>query len=200
MTILIVSGGEYAPLPGLPYDYVIACDRGYLYAAEMQIRPDLIIGDFDSAPEPDGNIPVERYPSHKDDTDTMLAVKKALAFPCEKINIACALVNRLDHTFANIQAGAYAAEKGADVRLCGRDTEAWIFCNKTGTFARRNGFSLSVFSLTDFCSVSIAGAGYNCRDLLIRNTYPVGISNEWASDEISVTGKKGIVMVMESRL
>ena len=200
MTVLIVSGGEYVPLPDLIFDYVIACDKGYLYAREMNIRPDLIIGDFDSAPEPSEDIPVERYSSHKDDTDTMLAVKKALDLQCKELIIACALGNRLDHTFANLQAGAYAAENGVDAHLCGRDTDVWIFCHKARKFTRRTGYSLSVFSLTDSCSVSITGAEYNCQELLIRNTYPIGISNEWASDEILVSAAEGTVMVMESRL
>ena len=79
MKALIISGGDYSPIPDLSCDYVIACDRGYLHAEKMGIRPDLILGDFDSAPVPDGKIQVEQYPVRKDDTDTMLAVKKALS-------------------------------------------------------------------------------------------------------------------------
>ena len=200
MTVLIVSGGEYAPVSHLSWDFVIACDRGYLHAQKMGIRPDLILGDFDSAPVPDGTVPVDRYPDHKDDTDTMLAERKALSLNCTEIIIACAFGGRLDHTYANIQAGAYAAENGPAVRLCGTDTEAWIFRGRTLHFCRRTGYSFSVFSVTDSCSVTISGAEYECSGLLIRNTFPVGISNEWVSDRITVTAEDGIAMVMESRI
>ncbi len=200
MTALIVSGGDYAPVGNLSCDWVIACDRGYLHAQEMGIRPDLIIGDFDSAPVPDSGIPVETHPWRKDDTDTMLAVKKALERGCKEITIACAFGGRLDHTCANIQAGAYAAEHGALARLCGTDTEAWIFRDRSVTFPRRAGCSFSVFSVTDTCSVSISGAEYDCSDLLIRNTFPIGISNAWKEDQITVAGNNGILMVMKSRM
>ena len=112
MTALIISGGDYFPIPDLSCDYVIACDLGYLHAEKMGIRPDLILGDFDSAPVPDGKIPVEQHPVRKDDTDTMLAVKKALSLGYADLVMACAFGGRLDHAYANIQAGAYAAEQG----------------------------------------------------------------------------------------
>ncbi len=199
MTALIISGGVYSPVPDILYDCVIACDCGYLHAQHAGIFPDLIVGDFDSAPVPDGSIPTERYPSKKDDTDTMLAIKKALSEGCAEIIVACAFGGRLDHTYANMQAGAYAAEHGAAVRLCGAETEAWIFQNRTMNFPLRAGYSFSVFSITDSCCVTITGAEYECSDLIIRNTFPIGISNEWKSDQITVTGNHGIIMVMESR-
>ena len=200
MTALIITGGNYAPIELQSFDYVIACDRGYLHAQKMEIRPDLIIGDFDSAPVPEGSIPVESYPAHKDDTDTMLAVRKVLAMRCSKIIIACAFGGRLDHTYANIQAAAYAAGHEAIVRLCGEDTDAWVFSDQTMRFRRRADYSLSVFSISDTCNVTITGAEYNCPDTIIRNTFPVGISNEWKEDQISVTARNGILMVMESRI
>ena len=90
---LLLSGGEYAPLPedlrnDTKYDLVIACDRGLSHAEKLGVRPDLVIGDFDSYPgtegevSPDGEtvqgIPVIRLNPVKDDTDTMSAVRYAL--------------------------------------------------------------------------------------------------------------------------
>ena len=199
MSVLIITGGDYCPYPGHSYDYVIACDRGYLHAERMGVRPDLILGDFDSSPVPDGCIPFEQFSSHKDDTDTMLAVRKALSLHHREIIISCAFGGRLDHTVANIQAGAYAADHQAVVQLLGADTKAWIFRDKTLCFPRQSGYSLSVFSLTDSCLVSITGTEYECRNLAIRNIFPIGISNEWISDMARIAVKGGIAMVMESR-
>lgn len=196
MTVLIISGGDFAPLPDTACDYVIACDKGYLYAREMGIRPDLIIGDFDSAPVPEDDVPVERHPARKDDTDTMLAVRKALSLGGYDIVIACAFGGRLDHTLANIQAGIYAAERGGTARLRGTGTEAVVFRNGVFTFPRREHWSLSVFSLSRRSVVSISGAVYNGDRLQLSSDFPLGISNGWAEDKITVTGHEGLIMVM----
>ena len=169
MTALIISGGDYAPVSGRDYGFVVACDRGWLHAQRMGIRPGLILGDFDSAPVPEGDIPVEIHPRQKDDTDTMLAMKKTLAQDCGEITVAC-----------------------------GEDTEAWIFRDRSLAFPRRAGYSFSVFSLTDTCSATIAGAEYECRDLAIRNTFPVGVSNEWTGDTADLRFGEGILAVFLS--
>lgn len=45
----IVSGGRFSPLTDLEKcGYIIACDKGYVYLAERGLRPDLLVGDFDS--------------------------------------------------------------------------------------------------------------------------------------------------------
>ena len=46
---VIVCGGEYAPIgPLREGDFVIACDSGYRWCLREGIRPDLLLGDFDS--------------------------------------------------------------------------------------------------------------------------------------------------------
>ena len=59
--------------------FIICADSGYDKALQAGIKPNLILGDFDSLenPLPD-NIETMRSPAHKDDTDTMLAVRTAL--------------------------------------------------------------------------------------------------------------------------
>ena len=45
----IVSGGRFSPLTDIEKcGYIIACDRGYEYLHEAGLRPDLLVGDFDS--------------------------------------------------------------------------------------------------------------------------------------------------------
>lgn len=107
------------PLPAIgPEDYVIAADAGYMQLGG--IRPDLVVGDFDSlgfAPE---NERVVRHPARKDDTDTLLAVKLGLEKGCTRFVILGGLGGRLDHTIANIQTLSYLAARAARGCLAGR--------------------------------------------------------------------------------
>ena len=200
---LIVSGGEFAPLPEdlRRPAFVIACDRGWQYARRLGLSPDLTVGDFDSAPPPETGAPVERVPTRKDDTDTMLAARRALEKGFRDIAVCCAFGGRLDHTLANLQTAAWLVSHGARVRLTGTDTDALAFSGGTAEFPRRDGWSLSVFALTDACDgVSIRGTKYECESAALTSAFPLGVSNVWAEEEAVISVKSGILLVMQSRL
>ena len=104
----------------LPGDYVIACDAGYLNARTLGVVPDLIVGDFDSAPRPEGeNLVV--LPAEKDDTDTHYAARLAVEKGFEQVLILGVLGGaRLDHSLAAIAAGLWLAKQGPEVTIAGR--------------------------------------------------------------------------------
>ena len=202
-TCLIVSGGELAPLPPelRRPAFVIACDRGWQHAQALMLRPDLIVGDFDSAPPPETDAPVERVPTRKDDTDTMLAARRALELGFRDVAVCCAFGGRLDHTLANLQTAAWLVSRGARVRLLGADTDALVFSGGSAVFPRRDGWSLSVFALSDSCAgVTVRGAKYACENETLTNAFPLGVSNVWASEEATVSARSGILLVIQSKL
>ncbi|MCR4849657.1 MAG: thiamine diphosphokinase [Lachnospiraceae bacterium] len=208
---LIISGGEYNPLPkGLRYDHVIACDKGIIYSEKMNIVPDVIIGDFDSTDESvvsdyilthsfDQNR-VLKFPSHKDDSDTMLAIREALKKGYSHLEIVCALGGRLDHTLANIQSMAYAAEQGASLcRISGKRDILTVIKDSSLILEKKEGYSLSVFSLSDRClNVNIRGSAYDAEGITLTGTFPLGLSNEYVSDRVSVSVETGILLIVES--
>ena len=122
---VVISGGDFSPVPGIsPDDFVIACDRGYVYCERLGLRPDLIISDFDSYTGPvDSEIPLNRFVSEKDDTDTMLAVRYAVEHGFHELLLCCALGGRLDHLIANLQSLVYAQKHGLPAVLLSEDTE-----------------------------------------------------------------------------
>ena len=203
---LLISGGEYAPLPeafreNIRYDLVIACDRGYANARKLGIRPDLLIGDFDSLEsEPETDIPVIRLNPVKDDTDTMSAVRYALREGCTEVTICCAFGGRFDHSLANVQTAAFLEDHGARAVICGRGTVLYSLKNAALTLARVPDSYLSVFSVSDVCAgVSISGTKYTLENAEITNRFPIGVSNEWTEETARVSVKNGLLIVIVSR-
>jgi len=196
---LIISGGEFAPLPaGLRFDFCIACDRGFEYAERLGIRPDLIVGDFDSASHiPEGDIPVVRLPAMKDDTDTMSAVKTALDTGYTELHIVCAFGGRLDHTLANVQTAAYVTAHGGHCHMYGKEAELTVVKNGELRLPEKKHSYLSVFAIGGPCSgVSLSGTGYELSDACLTPDYPLGVSNEWAGPEAVITVKNGMLAVV----
>jgi len=202
-TCLIISGGDFSPIPGkIEYDYVIACDHGYDHARTLKIKPDLIVGDFDSCCSDASDyedIPVREFPTHKDDSDTMLAIRYALSAGYKHIIISCALGGRLDHTLANIQSMAFVASHGGECELISKSEYLRTFTGGMISLPRKDGYSLSVYALSDQCTnVSITGSAYDCEGITLSNTFPLGLSNYWKSDRVTVKMTDGILLIVES--
>ena len=202
---LIISGGEYHELPEVYQTespaFIIACDRGWQHAEKMGLIPDLVVGDFDSAPPP-SHLPWERVPTRKDDTDTMLAVKEALKRGYRHLAILCAFGGRLDHSLANIQAGAFAALQGAITQLYGADTRGLVSAGPANLILpRREGWSLSLFSLSERCGgLSLKGTKYDGKNLCLDSSFPLGVSNVWTEDRAEIAFESGILLILESQL
>ena len=97
---VVVCAGEYGPIEHerLHDDFVICCDGGYKAAVAMGLKPDLLVGDFDSLQEPlPKNVEILRFPIEKDDTDSMLAVREGLRRGYSRFVLLFSLGGRLDH-------------------------------------------------------------------------------------------------------
>ncbi len=202
-TCLIVSGGEFCPLPddARGAAFVIACDRGWTYAERLGLTPDLIVGDFDSAPKPQGHVTVKCYPSRKDDTDTMLAAREAVARGFTEVTVCCAFGGRLDHTLAKLQTAAWLVRHGARARLLGTDAEALAFTAGEARIPRREGWSLSIFALSDACEgVTIRGTKFECENETLTAGFPLGVSNTWAAEAAELTVRGGVLLALQARL
>ena len=74
-----------------PDDLIIACDAGYRNCAPLGCKPDIIVGDFDTAPCPEQQDDVIVLPHVKDDTDTEYAAKLASEKGCSEVLLLGAL-------------------------------------------------------------------------------------------------------------
>ncbi len=184
-------------------DCIAAADAGYLRARELGFSPSLLVGDFDSMPLADlpADLPVLRYPAHKDDTDTLLALRAGIAQNYKDFVILGGIGgNRLDHTIANLQSLIFLKSYGCNGLLADSNNTARVLANEQITLPRHKGY-LSVFALGDCChGVTITGVEYPLCDHTLEATFPLGVSNRITQPTATVSVRGGYLLVIESAL
>lgn len=193
----IICGAPCGKLPTeLVEGLVIAADRGLDYCLAAGITPKYAVGDFDSATS-EVPVGVERIaaPPEKDDTDTALAVQIGLEQGCEEFRLFCALGGRLDHTFACFQTLYDLRKRGKRGALYGDGCAAEFALDETVVIPRFSGY-LSLFAFDGSPTVSVSGVKYPVRDYVLRNTYPIGVSNEITGDSAEISSKNGTVLII----
>lgn len=180
-----------------PQDFVIAADAGYIHAKNFGIVPHRIVGDFDSSQDPGAlDIPIERFPSHKDDTDCLLAVRRGLQQGCGRFVILGGLGGRLDHTLANLQTLAFLADHGARGELKGDGAWITLLRGESITLPRQEGY-LSVFAMGGPCSgIWEQGTEYPLENASLSPNFPLGVSNHIVDQTATVGVKDGDLLVM----
>ncbi|MCI8497305.1 MAG: thiamine diphosphokinase [Clostridiales bacterium] len=181
--------------------FVICADGGWRHTNALGITPDLIVGDFDSAPRPDlPGVEVIPHRPEKDDTDMMLAVQEAIARGYHRLYLLGGTGGRLDHTFANIQTLLYAAHHGADARLIDEGNEVLVLINGSITLPRRQDTKLSVFALSERAEgVNESGVQYPLENAVLTFGHPLGVSNEWKAENAQISVKNGTLLIILSK-
>lgn len=178
-------------------DLIIAADAGYLNVQKAGLRPDVIIGDFDSSEKPSTDTPIETFPILKDDTDTMLAIKYGFNSGYKRFAIYGGLGGeRTDHTIANIQSLAYIADHGGEGFLVGENEIFTLIKNSSITLHSEKGKTLSVFAYGGIAEgISIKGAVYETDNLTLTPFFPLGVSNKFKENTATVGVKNGYVLI-----
>ena len=83
-------------------DYIAFCDSGQKHMDNLGVKPNLIVGDFDSYENPNLDVETIELPCEKDDTDTVFAVKEAIKRGFDEFVLIGVVGARLDHTLGNI--------------------------------------------------------------------------------------------------
>ena len=185
-----------------PGDCIVACDAGYRNAAILGVEPDLIVGDFDSAPKPETFHDTIILPHVKDDTDTHYAAKWLCERGYNQIAMLGALGGkRMEHTFANISTAFYLASNGVDVILANEQSELHILCpGKPLKLQKADWMYLSVFALDGMLSgVSIRGVFYPLENATLTVDYPIGVSNEFVAPVAEICCQSGHGLVVLTR-
>ena len=194
--IFCAGGFEKLALPIEKDDYILAADGGYSHLRKLGLEPHGILGDFDSLGYVPSNAQV--FPVEKDDTDSMLAVRKGLQLGYKEFILYGALDGpRLDHTIANLQTLLFLESQGAKGTLVG--LKYWITTVKDGILRlpnAKNGI-VSVFCLGEKAKgVTIRGLQYELENGSLDSSFPLGVSNHFIGKEATVAVENGVLFVM----
>jgi thiamine pyrophosphokinase len=111
---------------------VVAADGGARFLIAAGVRPDVVVGDFDSLPPADAaslaadGVELVRHPARKDVTDGELAVDEALRRGATELVLAGAL-GALDHTLGHLAILRRLAARGVAARLVAPHLTARVF-------------------------------------------------------------------------
>ncbi len=185
---------------------ILAIDKGIEICRDLNILPQILIGDFDSAESSavnwarENKLPIECYPADKDLTDTQLALNfieknySLLPIPYSLI-ITGIFGGRFDHLFSNIFTCA-----AAKIKACLVDEREIIFFVNGGENFTVNLFikpsALSLLPITETVEgVTLKNVHWELENATLRQNFPNAVSNRVEEDEIKISVAKGTLAI-----
>ena len=175
-------------------DYIVFCDSGLKHLDALQVRPGLIVGDFDSHDNPNLDVETIVLPCEKDDTDTAFAVKEAIKRGFDDFLLIGVVGARLDHTLGNVSILLYLDSIGKKGIIIDDYSEMEIVSNEHEYIEDSYAFFslLNVFGTAK--GITIENAKYLLNNAKITCEYQYGVSNEVLS------GKTAKVSILDGKL
>lgn len=214
MKFLIVSGGDVQDsfvtelIKNEGFDVLMAADSGMDCFYRIDIKPDVIVGDFDSAQSKTldyfrgfEQIELCTLNTEKDDTDTEFAIREAIRRDADDIVLVGATGTRIDHVLGNICLLGIGLEE--KISICLMDPHNRIRMIDSPLVIRKKeqyGKYVSLLPFSDRVEgVTLTGFKYPLSDDTMGGFNSLGISNEIIEEEavISLTG--GHLLVVESK-
>ena len=176
-------------------DFIICADGGYNHAARMGVKPNIIIGDFDSATGYESEESVIRYPVRKDFTDGELAVEYAKEQGCDSVVLLAMTGDRADHTITDILLLA-KCENGV---LIDDNNEIYIIKSKV-EISGNIGDTVSIVPINgDLEGIVTKGLEYALNDETLYFGKSRGVSNVMTADTCEITAKNGMGLAIKIR-
>lgn len=205
MKAFLYIGGEIRPenITERPAkdDLVIAADAGLLNAKKMGVKPNVLLGDFDSLGEPDVDpgVKIIRLPAEKDDTDTQAAVDLALEQGAREIVIIGGLSGRLDHTLSVLAILEDLNAKHVHALVTNGQNRARFLRNNSTLIARGKFRYLSLIAADPVVKgVTLEGCKYPLKKARLYRNRQFAVSNELTGNCALIDVRRGGVWILET--
>lgn len=210
MKVLIISNGDikdynfYKKLIK-DADMVICADGGANHAYRMKLKPHLIVGDLDSIKEEvlefyeKEGVRIEKYPPMKDETDTQLAMLKAIELGAREITFIGVIGERLDHSYANLSLLLYLLKRNIKGKIVNEMNEIYLI-NKFIEVEGKKGELLSLLPYSkEVNGIYTKGLFYGLSGQSMDLEMPYGISNVFTEDKATIEIEEGLLLVIKPR-
>lgn len=181
-------------------DKLIAVDGGANKIKQIEILPNLIIGDLDSLTKKNKKyykkqkIEIIKHPVEKDQTDSELAIDYCLKNNFEKLYLTGVLGGRLDQQLANLNLLEYIMELGLEAKIISTNLEIALIKNQK-KFTAKKGFRLSLLAQSKVVKgLTIKGCKYNLANKNLNRSQTRGISNLIESNKAEVKLDQGLLI------
>jgi len=186
-------------------DLVICADGGAAHAKRLGIRPDVLLGDFDSISEADyeyfqeSGVRIIRYRAQKDMTDTELALEYALENGCSSVTIIGGLGSRADHSLSNVLLLKKLLDRGVKGTIVNERNEITLIRDRIA-LQREENVKVSLLQLSETVEgVTTKGLMYPLDNARMELGTTWGVSNEFTADTAEVSIRNGLLLVIKSR-
>ncbi|MCI8513274.1 MAG: thiamine diphosphokinase [Lachnospiraceae bacterium] len=210
----IVTGGTVTPgfirryCEEKKIDFWIGADKGMEAFAASGIRPNCLVGDFDSAREEvlafyrkEDGIEWQVFRPEKDETDTELAIRRALAEKPEEICLFGGTGTRLDHVLGTVHVMKRALDAGVYCEMLDPYNRLYLI-DRNRTFYKKELYGPYVSFLPfggPVHRVTLTGFRYPLREAELFPGSSLTVSNELCEAEGRLEKGEGMLLVAESR-
>lgn len=190
------------------FDKIIAVDGGLAAVSRLQLKPDAIVGDFDTVKEQvlaeykasSDKIIWETHKPEKDETDTELALDTAIRLGCCELILLGATGGRMDHFIGNLQLLYACLKKGVEAAIV--DKKNWISVLDKGRTFQSGTLWGKYISFLPLCGevkkITLTGFKYPLFEKDIDVGTSLCISNELSGMEGSIDFESGVLICIQS--
>jgi len=173
--------------------FIIASDGGAKIALDNNIKPDIIVGDFDSIDNINEdkyrNIKKKRFPCEKDLTDSEIALRMAIEKKPTNINLFCMTGFYIDHSLANMY---NLLRNYNEIKIITSNSEIFLIKNEK-KITECKGKRFSLFPLENIYGLEIIGSKYTFNSKNINFT-DYSVSNVFIENSGFIKLQKGTLL------
>lgn len=210
MRVIIFSNGQISDYNFVKNnisgkDIIICCDGGIRHTKNLEIVPNYILGDLDSAPVElikfyeNLNVPFKKFPSKKDETDTEMGIILAIELGALEINLYGCIGTRFDHTLGNAHNLMIALKKGVIAKIIDEHNIIQII-DKDTTITGKKGQIISLIPMTtEVFGITTKNLEYPLNNETLKIGMSRGISNVMLEQTAEIQLKSGYLFLIYSK-